>query len=632
MSAPDAPPGQALAAAWTPAPARRPQPAWTRHPWLKTVGSLKFAVVTIFSFAVVMVAGLLYEGSHGTPAVQRDIYKAWWFNLMFVTLAANIAGAALTRYPWPKRLTGFVITHLGLLVLITGTLVTRIWGIEGKMILDEGERSDRITLVDEEVIGVQLPDGSALDVAAEGLAGRVGEAPRRLGQSAWAMAVAGYLPSSRTREWFEADPTGLGAPALQVALRGGQFGEVREWLAPRDARRARWQLGPLGVYSWAIGSPAERQWFRNLGRTDRDYRFRYDLAGGDGEARLLVTVPGSGEVAVPLAAAEGEPHPLGDGATIRVLARFANAVTHTGPDGATLVEEALDGSGHGPAVRVRVAWAEGRLEKTVFARVPDAHGGPHGAADGEALPNAVLLGLTPEGEVLARVVGAGLDLATEPTVLRPGGAVQTPWNGIGVHLLEALPAARPRSIVEPAPAPAGPEGHAIAAVRLHLLGPGGEADAWVQRFGTAVAHHPGGHVRLRWEHRKLPLGFSVQLLDFRKGNDPGTTNAASYESDVLVDDPIRGRHEKVRIHMNYPLLHGGPRWIPGLDWAFYQESFGRDEDGRESSQLQVAYDPGYPIVSIGAILIVTGIFTMFYLVPYFQPKRRAGPAPGGATA
>jgi hypothetical protein len=625
MSAPDAAP----VAAQDAAPARRAPPAWARHPWLRRVGSLKFAVVMILGFAAVMVGGLFYEGAHGTPAAQHHIYRAWWFNGMFVLLAANIAAAALVRYPWPKRLTGFVITHLGLLVLIAGTMVTRLYGIEGKLLLFEGEQADRIILPDDEVIGVQLPDGTTLDADAEGLAGRVGEAPRRLGPTAWAMAVAGYLPSSRLREWFEADPTGLGAPALQVAVRGGAFDEVREWLAPRDPRRSRWSLGPLAVYSWAVASPAERQWFRNLGRTDREYRFRYDLAGGDGEARLLVTMPGGGEVAVPLAAAARAPHPLADGVTIEVLARFANAVTRPAPDGTTQVEEAPEGSGHGPAVRVRVAWGDGRLEKTVWARVPDAHGGAHGAGDGEALPKAVLLALTPEGEVLARVVGPGLDVVAEPTVLRPGGAVQTPWNGISVALLEALPAARPRSEVEPAPPPEGPEGHAVPAVRLHLVGPGGEADAWVQRMGTAAAHHPAGHVRLRWEHRQLPLGFSVRLLDFRKGHDPGTMTAASYESDVMVDDPIRGRHEKVRIHMNYPLLHGGPRWLPGLDWAFYQESFEQFPDGRELSQLQVAYDPGYPIVSVGAILIVAGIFTMFYLVPYFQPGRR-GAAPGGA--
>ena len=45
------------------------------------------------------------------------------------------------------------------------------------------------------------------------------------------------------------------------------------------------------------------------------------------------------------------------------------------------------------------------------------------------------------------------------------------------------------------------------------------------------------------------------------------------------------------------------------------------------SVLTVNYDPGRGIKYLGCALIVTGIFTMFYMRAYFfKPKARAAPA------
>ena len=54
-------------------------------------------------------------------AATEWIYSARWFALLLAFLGMNILCAALIRYPWTKRQTGFVITHAGLLIVIAGS-------------------------------------------------------------------------------------------------------------------------------------------------------------------------------------------------------------------------------------------------------------------------------------------------------------------------------------------------------------------------------------------------------------------------------------------------------------------------------------------------------------------------------
>jgi hypothetical protein len=103
-----------------------------------------------------------------------------------------------------------------------------------------------------------------------------------------------------------------------------------------------------------------------------------------------------------------------------------------------------------------------------------------------------------------------------------------------------------------------------------------------------------------------------------------------------VQDPVRGRDEQVTISMNYPMEHGGVAWWPGSDWSFFQSSYRQPEGGPEISIFSVAYDPGYSLNMVGSALVIFGIFTMFYLVPYFRPKRKRSavtpPADAEATS
>src|SRR3989344_2994939 len=105
---------------------------------IKTLGSLKFAIFLIASLVALLVASTFTESFYGTPFAQKVFYRAGWFDFFLALVWVNIFCATLTRWPFKNQHIGFVITHIGILTLLAGTLLTRLFGIEGQMTLFEG--------------------------------------------------------------------------------------------------------------------------------------------------------------------------------------------------------------------------------------------------------------------------------------------------------------------------------------------------------------------------------------------------------------------------------------------------------------------------------------------------------------
>ncbi len=107
------------------------------------LASLKLAVISLSSLAASLAFATWLESRYGTSAAQELVYQSAWFALLLTFLATNILCAALIRFPWKKRQTGFVMTHAGLLVLIFGAYWSFKTADEGMMAILEGQsRSD----------------------------------------------------------------------------------------------------------------------------------------------------------------------------------------------------------------------------------------------------------------------------------------------------------------------------------------------------------------------------------------------------------------------------------------------------------------------------------------------------------
>ncbi len=116
---------------------------------------------------------------------------------------------------------------------------------------------------------------------------------------------------------------------------------------------------------------------------------------------------------------------------------------------------------------------------------------------------------------------------------------------------------------------------------------------------------------LKWslELKSFPLPFSLLLKDFRKIDYPGTTNPASFESDVVLTDPTARITLERTIKMNKPLDYQGYR--------IFQSSYIQDESLGEASVFSIAKNPGMRLIYPGAGIIFVGVILLFYFHPFF---------------
>lgn len=99
---------------------------------LRAAGSLKIAVPLTAVLAAVCAQATFWEARYGAAAAFRSFYGAWWFTVLWVLLAVNITAALWLRFFSPRRKSpGFYLTHLGVVVILAGGLVGRLWGVEG---------------------------------------------------------------------------------------------------------------------------------------------------------------------------------------------------------------------------------------------------------------------------------------------------------------------------------------------------------------------------------------------------------------------------------------------------------------------------------------------------------------------
>jgi hypothetical protein len=208
------------------------------------LASLRLAVVTMLTLGSTCAYATFYEMDHGTEAVQREIYKTWWFALILVMLGVNIFCAMMSRYPWKKHHTGFVLAHIGILTLLTGSLISLHYGLDSNMALFEGESTDRVTLL-ERSLQVALPDSAAhghFPVAFEKSPPSPGHERRYVVPGTQVTLVAeDFYPHSAVTESFAegAEPN----PALHFTLKA-PFATQDTWLVARDEARSHVDFGP----------------------------------------------------------------------------------------------------------------------------------------------------------------------------------------------------------------------------------------------------------------------------------------------------------------------------------------------------------------------------------------------------
>src|SRR5947207_13110375 len=236
------------------------QPAWQQNAIFEFFASLKLAVVLLAVLIVGAIVGTLYESSFDAKVARTYVYGAPWFNAWLLLLGANLTASALSRWPWKKYHSAFLITHLGIITLLIGSLIGRIFGVEGTITLFKGEPPTNRLLVDQHQLRVHDVDGIIKGYPAEFLHHPPSrERPRNLGKlaSGARLQIVDYAPAIEGK----LNPRPLkdgGAPALHFKIETTMMNQhLESWLLADDTQHGSFSSGLANIALKRSTAPAE---------------------------------------------------------------------------------------------------------------------------------------------------------------------------------------------------------------------------------------------------------------------------------------------------------------------------------------------------------------------------------------
>jgi hypothetical protein len=173
------------------------------------LSSIRLAVVVLPWLILECIAGALIEAKVNTGGARYFVYGSWHFLACLACLALNIFCAAVIRFPWKRYQTGFVVTHIGLLVLLFGSFLTLRHKLDSLMVATKFQgQSDESrwtkTIVDPtkeliEVVELDPDNGKEKNTRRQ---------PVELGPFTWGDTLFGVIPWGKDYEETHKLPNG----------------------------------------------------------------------------------------------------------------------------------------------------------------------------------------------------------------------------------------------------------------------------------------------------------------------------------------------------------------------------------------------------------------------------------------
>ncbi len=611
-----------------------------------------------------------------------NVFRTWWFNALLVLLFVQVVAVINKRYPWGWMNTGWVLTHIGVLVILAGCVISDGFLKDGSLALSPDQVMDR------------FQEYTRLDANGEPEKTELGYRVRMLGtdQSFWHQMEI-VLPGVQVgedvlwtteqirpgRRFTVRDPGGKATYDISVqetwerALletvmasgkavgRGGGEPVVRVRFLRRagpggtgERVMADGYLFASGRFSGGIPSTLVR--YLQAGTAEEAAAL---VAGKPPEGQgkhgtLRVRVPGDpGVLAVPATPGASAAITGADGVRWTVTVKGFDPYYLLGKEEAAADPDALPMN---PALAIEVAKSSGDGMATtgsthVYAN-PDlqaqwlemtrsgtdsSHGAPKAGYGPAAEVSCEFEFIAPllvvEGPGIPRTLvfhrRGGAPLTADFSA--PGATFDKGPGGLAFRMVEAIPDAVPDERIQPLPQETDDQ---YLRTCLETLETGVEPSPTVAvaKIEVAEKDEAGSRTRTAWlvaGKKGVAEPRSFRSTDGRLFLDMVETNSAMmFRSALEVQSRdgkpvlVDGNPLRKVVRVNHPLQWGG--------YAFYQNSFvpatppsPGNPGSPEASVFRVKYDRGIPTIYAGFITLVTGVCMMLYLKPLFRRKRGA---------
>jgi hypothetical protein len=629
------------------------RPSWQRNRVFRFFASLKLAVVLLAVLIIGAIAGTLYESTFDAKVARAYVYGAPWFNVWLLLLASNLIVSALSRWPWKKHHVAFLITHLGIITLLAGSLIGRTWGVEGTITLFKGELPSNRLLVDQHQLRVRDTDGIVKGYPAEFIhRPPTPQKPWDLGllSGGARLSIVEYAPAIEGKLNPKSATDG-GTPALHFTIATALMNQrLESWLLADDHQHGSFNMGlatielKRGTAPAAGTSPAAPGETKSAVETEiEETIFAFAKApeeqiakvvkGGNTGAKVQLTQPSrdgggnKGSVVINLAGKSwtfdvaqnlGNELPMdGSAFTLRIQNYWPDFRIDNGKPGS------LSDQPNNPAVVVtlRGKGVPASAAPTDHATTPGI--APEMPAEGATPQNHLTLFIAEDGSVTYDLASRKLGHSTGKLELNK--PLTTGWADWQLTLDRTMPHAQEWMDFNPAtnaPATAElPDG-----VRIRLQQGAQISEQWIPAGWQVSVPASSGDVQIAYGWKQIPLPIALELVEFEVQRNEGNDSPAGFKSTVRVTS-LEGQSATGQCWMNNPFSFPGEWWRTwtGLTYKMSQASWNPENLGQ--STIQILRDPGWLLKWIGSLLIVSGIFMLFYLKGFRRPAAATPPAP-----
>jgi hypothetical protein len=168
-------------------------------------------------------------------------------------------------------------------------------------------------------------------------------------------------------------------------------------------------------------------------------------------------------------------------------------------------------------------------------------------------------------------------------------------------------------------------------VRVRMEQNGEKLEQWVPAGWQVTVPTSPTETMVAYGWKTLPLPIGLELLDFEVKRNEGNDAPAGFKSTLRVSS-AEGASATGSCWMNRPFSYpsGWLRTWTGLTYKISQASW--NPENLDQSSVQILRDPGWLLKWTGSLLVVVGVFMMFYLQPYRkqtegEPITPTGPIP-----
>ncbi|RME15077.1 MAG: hypothetical protein D6797_07425 [Bdellovibrio sp.] len=554
--------------------------------------SVKLAVPLMLVIGAVVSLGTFIESRYNADYAKLLVYNTVWFQTLLALLWLNIFCAALSRYPWKKHHTGFVITHLGLLTLLGGALLTKVYGIDGSLYVREGETS-RTVFLPEKVIEVSN-DYFFTKIKAPSTA-------KPLSEDHLSWVNKKLSPYIKIKKFYPFTEGGQGpsfsteGDILSFNIKSPFFDQKVTLHSKELPER---QMGPA-LFRWVTKTSPQQT-------TSQTKKQPHSL-----KSDMLIFQSPSGKVVekVPLKKLPITIH----GVKIELKKKYSHAV---------VVKNQITNENDqiNPAIELRLTKEGKTYREILYSKFPGFSilkdsplpfkllyqaAGPNSPSPTQAsetpLPKGPVVEFHtfPKKEVLFYKNGQLLKKQT----FSLNQKIQMPWMNMILTPLYLGPMKDLKQQIRPiSPTP-----------KTDQLPPGAilvqaeNQSFWLQEGQVKeITLQNGDPLQIYFGPNTIQLPFSVSLIKFYKKDYPGTQTAMSFESDVRINRTP----QIIKISMNEPYKRDG--------YTLYQSSY--DLGPPIVSIFSVNKDPGRPIKYLGSIILAIGIIIYIFMKSRFYKK------------